>query len=371
MSIGGCGQATCLCGIESESLSIIRIGNTFIIEQVEIEDITALEATVANLAAVINDLASVYVAKPGDEMSGTLVLNGTSASARFMRDSDNPYIEWVKQDGDRIGFILASSGGLDLRMNANAGYDLTFVTDDTEERMRIKRSSGIILIGKTATDIAETGVEFQPNGIVYSTQDATGNPNYRSNKTGAADVNGATHMRIDSAGTEIGSITRASSISTGFNTSSDEDLKQGFEAISDELALYWLRVVQPMLYEHIAEPGVTQVGYVAQRVAAAWPESITLGIVRPGHGDITKRTWDADGNETTSDEVWRSWQIDYSKFSPLVHASVRAVDARVLVLEQIALEQSQRIDVLEDRLADVEDDLAGLQAAVIGLSQHG
>ncbi len=359
-----CNDRACGCAISTTTLSISGSGtpdDPWVIEQEEFTDITTLQAAVANIQAVLESLPGAYVAKAGDEMSGLLHILTSGGGLRLTRTgSDAPFLEFMRESTSRIGYIQANDPNSALQIVGESGIGIRFYTDGSSMRAMIIPSSGILALPKTATNIATTGVELQPAGSIWSTRDIVGF-NFASNKTSVADVNGAEHFRVQSAGTTIGTITRATASTTGYNTSSDEDLKQNIVEIDDQLALYWMRTVQPMLFEYIISPGVVQGGYIAQRVAAAWPESVALGIVTPGFGNIADRTWDPEGNETTPEGVWRSWQIDLSKFVPFIHAGLQAVDVRVSVLEGLVIDHA-----LE--LASLRADVTMLQQQVAALS---
>lgn len=367
-----CNDPACGCAISSTTLTISGSGtpeDPWVIEQIEFSDLTALQNAVANLEAAMNLLPGTYVDQAGDQMTGPLTIDvsGSDVSLTLKQAGDNPFVALHRQDGTRIGYLQARSGDGQLRLVTESGVDLLLLVDGTE-RMRITTGAGNVLIGKSGSDIALPGLEFLPGGSARVSRSTVGN-NFHSNKTSTADVNGAVHALFTSAGTTIGSITRATASTVAFNTSSDEDLKQNVEPLDDELALYWLRVVQPMLFEYIRTPGNQHVGYIAQRIAAAWPESIALGIVTPGHGDVNARTWDDDGNETTPDDVWQAWQIDLSKFTPFVHAGLRAVDVRLSIVEDIVAEHSAKIIDLETRVTQNTADLAALDRIVKGLGK--
>lgn len=364
-----CGDQNCGCAIASTTLDLSGSGtptDPWVIEQIEFTNLTDIENDIAAILAVLAGLPADYVNVTGDLMTGGLVINVAAGRSLSLRQAgDQPYLDWTSTDGaTRFGYIQTTvSGTMDIV--AEDGRVIRFLAASAE-RMRI-RTDGIVLVAKSSTNIALTGVEFIPTGGVLSTRAAVGT-NFRSNKTSVADVNGAIHYSVESAGTTIGSITRATVSTTAFNTSSDEELKRNIVEIDDQLALYWMRIVQPMLFEYIIEPDVAHGGYIAQRVAAAWPQAVELGIVTPGWGDITKRTWDTEGNETTPEEVWRGWQIDLSKFVPYIHAGLQAVDVRVSILEDLVGTHAVKIEALETEVVDLRDDLTALQAVVVTLT---
>jgi hypothetical protein len=365
-----CNDRACGCAISSETLVITGSGtpeDPWVVEQVEFTALTELENAVANLQAAMELLPGTYVDESGDTMTGPLIIAASGTSLIIRRtDADTPVIDFQTAAGASIGFLQAVSGGTGMGLGGRTGEIVRIIVNGSTEAMRWT-TAAIGLLGKTTSAIASTGIELHPSGSVMSTRASVGQ-NFRSNKTSVADANGEVHFRVDSAGTQIGSITRATASTVAYNTSSDEQMKRSIEEIDDQLALYWMRIVQPMLFEYIRTPNAKFVGYIAQRVAAAWPESVELGIVTPGHGDINARTWDDEGNETTPDEVWRGWEIDLTKFVPFVHAGLQAVDVRLVLVEGLVGEQALKIEALEDEVADLREDLTALQAVVAVLS---
>jgi hypothetical protein len=185
----------------------------------------------------------------------------------------------------------------------------------------------------------------------------------QSNRTGAANFDGAVHVEILSNGTQIGRITRATSTTAGFVTSSDADLKENFTAIDDSLAMQWMTTITPWFFNYKDKPDVRHVGYNAQEVAAQWPNGVSNGIIVPGHGDVNARTWDENGQETTPREVWESWMMDHSKITPILHACLLTMDrkvnnrfamntARIAALEQVVATQAGQITALQQLAAD-------------------
>ena len=193
------------------------------------------------------------------------------------------------------------------------------------------------------------------------TINAGAGPNIRSNITGAANVDGVVHVDIRSDGTQIGRITRATSSTAGFLTSSDEELKENIVLVDDDLALLWMRSIEPYFFNYIDKPDVRHVGYSAQRVAAAWPNGISNGIVAPGHGDISARTWDANGQETTPTEVWEAWMMDHSKITPILHAALQTMDRIQTARTALLAEHEARLDALEAAVATQASQITALQ----------
>lgn len=175
------------------------------------------------------------------------------------------------------------------------------------------------------------------------------------NKTGAASFDGAVHIEIRSNGTQIGRITRATSTTAGFLTSSDAELKENFTTIDDALAMQWMTTITPYFFNYKTKPDVRHVGYNAQEVAAEWPNGVANGIIVPGHGNIADRTWDLEGNETTPREVWEAWMMDHSKITPILHACLLTMDRKINARFGVG---AARISALEIRVTALETTVA-------------
>ena len=194
-------------------------------------------------------------------------------------------------------------------------------------------------------------------GPIVVDRDAT-DPNFISNKTGTSNVDGVIHLSIRSNNTEIGRITRATSSTAGFLTTSDEDLKENIRPVDDDLTLLWMRSTEPMLFDYKAQPGVRHVGYSAQHIAEIWPNAVLNGIVIPGYGNIEDRTFDEDGNETTPEGTWQAWMMDHSKLTPALHAGLRTLDRTIEARGVILAEHEARLDSLEDLVATQAEQIA-------------
>jgi hypothetical protein len=192
--------------------------------------------------------------------------------------------------------------------------------------------------------------------------DDSTNRNYISNRTGTGNVDGAVHMSIRSAGTEIGRITRATSSTAGFLTTSDEDLKDNIAEVTDDLSMQWMRTIEPLFFNYRDRPDVRHVGYCAQRVAAAWPNGVISGVVMPGYGNVEDRTWDDHGNETTPSSVWQAWMMDHSKITPILHSCLRALDATIEERGGVLDDYGTRIAALEQTVVDQATQITALQA---------
>jgi len=223
----------------------------------------------------------------------------------------------------------------------DTGYAVRFLSNNTY-RGQVD-TAGNLIWTKTATGIANTGAELTAGGSVLSTRADAGGQNYQSNKTGTGDANGEVHFSVRSAGSQIGSITRATASTTAYNTSSDERAKENIVPVPDDLALLWLQLAEPFLYNFILEPGNTTVGFVAQRLAAAWPQALDYGVVNTGNG------LDPDHPD------FIPWSIDYGKITPFLTAAVRVIERKV------AANSAEIID-LREQILELRDEVRNLTA---------
>lgn len=352
-----CGSQNCACALTSSTLTVSgngTPGSPWVVEQAEFTDITQLQVDVDNLEAAVANLPSTYLALTGGTLVGTLAVNVSGAALSLFRTGDTPFLQMMRQDGSRIGYLQGNDSSGMMVLQGDSGVGVRIATNGTY-RGQVE-TSGNLLWTKTASGIANTGVEIGFGGSVVTTRADAGGQNVQTNKTGAGDANGEVHLSVRASGTQIGSITRATVSTTAFNTSSDEEQKENFRQVPDDLALYWLEIAEPWMFNFKAEPGNETVGFVAQRLAAAWPESIDYGIVTPGFGDINARTWDADGNETTPDDVWRGWSVDYSKFTSFQQAALRAV-------RNIQKTQADEIVDLREQILELSEQVRELRNA--------
>lgn len=345
-----CGHQ-CGCALQSTTLTISGSGtpeDPWLLDIAELNDVAELQAAVSAINATLATLAATYVNTTGDTMTGVLSINPTgTVSLRLRNSNDTPLIEFRSADNaTRFAYIhgINNVSPPMLRLCADPGSVLTLRAGNND-RMRID-TSGDIQFGKTGSDINIGGVEITTTGRVWSTCAAGTDQNIVLNLTGSSAAIGKQFANFRRIGAGVGSIALATTTTVAYNTASDEDLKENVAEVDDELALYWLRITQPLLFNFKATPvdpaGPTTVGYVAQRLAAAWPEAIEYGVVTPGSGDISQRTWDRNGNETTPEGVWQPWQIDYGKLTPFLHSALQALDRQVQDL-------TARVEALETR----------------------
>jgi len=238
---------------------------------------------------------------------------------------------------DRIAYIQALDSGLIIQAGGSVvgATAIRFVFDGTE-RARFD-SAGSMFIGKISADLTVDGCELFQSGRIFSTVIAGNTPNFIANVTSGVSGNQLISFRRNNG--TIGSVTITAALTgVAYNITSDEELKENIRPIPDAEAYTAMRDIQPLLFEWKEMPGDKQVGYVAQRVAAAWPLSIKIGVVTPGKG-------------VQGDPDYMPWQMDMSKLVPVLHSALQAIDRRMELFRTQAL---NKIQELEARLTTLE-----------------
>jgi len=189
---------------------------------------------------------------------------------------------------------------------------LYFSTGDAVERMRIG-SGGNVDIGATSF-LVGSSLRNQ-NGMVARVDD---NLNSRANIYFYSGVDHTGGLFCDfntSSGGRIGSITRASSSSVAYNTSSDYRLKESITYEFD--ATTRLKQLKPCRFNWIADENNTLVdGFLAHEVSGIIPEAIT-----------------GEKDATNEDGSIKPQGIDQSKLVPLLVKTIQELEARITALE--------------------------------------
>ena len=194
--------------------------------------------------------------------------------------------------------LYLQGAGFHLWYSAVSGTAGTAVT--WQESMRID-TSGNLLIGKTATNFSNDGLELRGGGdgrlYVTNTDDAS--------TVFRRDGSNGIIQYFYRANNFVGSIS-VSTTSTAYNTSSDERLK---ENIVDASAGN-IDAIRVRSFDWKAD-GVHQPhGMIAQELVDVAPEAVTQG--------------------KTNDDMW---QVDYSKLVPMMIKEIQDLRARVAQLE--------------------------------------
>jgi len=177
----------------------------------------------------------------------------------------------------------------------------------TEERMRID-SSGIVLVGKTATNFGVEGVELRGSpsslqSVATLTRDAFNVAAFNRLST-----NG-TIIKFNKDGTTVGSISVTGS-ATAYNTSSDERLKENITDSAD--AGSKVDAIQIRQFDWKADGSHQDYGVIAQELINVAPEAVSEG-------------------DTEEDMMG----VDYSKLVPMLIKEVQSLRSRVAELENV------------------------------------
>lgn len=335
-----CDTISCGCAVTSSTLTVSGSGtpaDPWRLEQAEFTDITQLQLDVANIQATLATLPGTYVNATGDTMSGELIIS--TAAGRQLQLAETatgkPFLDFRDGAGTRCGFVQGvtasdpTSPG--LRLAADSGSPIRLYVNSAD-RMLVD-DTGIIMFKATA-GIANQGSEFTSTGSFLQTRgDTAANLQINKISTGAT-ASGTTFATFSLSSTPIGSITRnAATSAVLYNVSSDANLKTVIGELDPELAEYVIGLVTPMMYSWNEDPEhIPAIGYIAQDVAEVWPQSVGLGMVTPGVGDVSDRTWDREGNETTPDGAWMPWQMDPKVIIPVLHASLNRTTTKLSYL---------------------------------------
>lgn len=191
------------------------------------------------------------------------------------------------------------------------------------------------------------GAQIRSDGVIQGSLSGTGGattatPNLNLGRGGTPGDNGGVYASLRRSAssttpqqTQIGSITVATASTVAFNTSSDERLKTVLRDLDDDEVATILRLIAPVVFAYNVEPDVEHIGFIAQQLAATWPTFVDVGILTPGYGE----PGDPDTEHELEDGTvvvelgFVPWQIDLSKFTPLLVAGWQALDRRLAVLE--------------------------------------
>lgn len=152
---------------------------------------------------------------------------------------------------------------------------------------------------------------FSATGASNGKQIASGTASTMGSSRNATSLQG--HFSFYNGNGQVGSI-QTSGSSTIFNTSSDQNLKENFEDFDAGIIIDELNV-----YKFVWKNKDKNIGYgvKAQEAYNVFPDAIS-----PGSSDDLLGT-----------EEYERWSADYSKFVPLLLREVKALRARVAMLE--------------------------------------
>ena len=212
----------------------------------------------------------------------------------------------------------------------------------SDEAMRIDTSNRLMIGASNSLFNAQLTVN---SGSSLRAQDGyNGNPPVRMYM--GTDFTGGLFIEFTSSnGTRIGSITRASSTSIAFNTTSDYRLKENVVDLNN--ATTRLKQLKPKRFNFIGETDTTVDGFLAHEVSDIVPEAITGqkdevrefgNIVDENnniiHENVNENFEKEDGHTWVRTETRPVYQgIDQSKLVPLLTASLQEAIAKIEELE--------------------------------------
>ena len=261
----------------SERFRVDSIGNFLIGASSSVEVGSSAEAQL-----------QVTQASDGSRLGLSLIsiFNGSSPAAILALGHGRGSTSGALQDNDVLGQIRFAGGdgtdcqtiGADIKAEINGTpgsndmpTDLVFSTNSggasPSERMRIA-SSGNVFIGKTASDVSDTGVELMQNGESAFTRN-----NGSTCKFNRGTNNGIL-ISLRRSGIEGGTI-GITTTSASFNTSSsDRSLKKNFEAWTEN-TLDLFKNLNPQKFNYIVEDDGAEKtkGYIAQDLIDSFPEA--------------------------------------------------------------------------------------------------
>jgi hypothetical protein len=222
-------------------------------------------------------------------------------------------------NGVTNGNILLTTTGASGDINLSTAGTINLSVSSGE---RGRWYAGGLMVGRTTTAVdTSSGVLIVgipgngQNGQFFSTIESTGSQSnfdirrYAATAGQGATANGQFFARFLRNSTVIGSISIATSTTTGFNTSSDARLKT---EVDGESPLAVIDRLQPRWFVW-NEDQTIDYGFFAQEANEVWPNAVS-----PGGDDVNEDPW----------------MMDQSKLVGLLVGAVQELSARVEELEQ-------------------------------------
>ncbi len=176
--------------------------------------------------------------------------------------------------GTTIGsfFIMNNLDDLNI-MNQSAGGEIIFHTSTTANSLgSVHRArfnmSGDFLLGKSSSDVNNTGVELKQNGQSKFTRNSGSTAIFNRN------TNNGTCITFGRSGNVAGSVSVTTTTATFNSGSSDRSLKKNFENWTEN-TLDLFKNINPQKFNYIIEEDGAEKtkGYIAQDIVGSFPEA--------------------------------------------------------------------------------------------------
>ena len=248
-----------------------------------------------------NGNARLHISNDGDVGIGTTSPGGNRLKVQLTDDNSDSFlvkggsgqgrtniaVEAGNTDGaSSTGIKLVNSGGTTISsifimnnaddvniMNQSQGGEIIFHTSTTANSLgSIHRArfnmGGDFLLGKSSSDINDTGVELKQNGQSKFTRNGGGVAAFNRN------TNNGNCVSLQRSGTQVGSINVTTS-STSYNSgTSDRSVKKNFESWTENtLNLFKNINPQKFNYTHEDDGEEKTKGYIAQDLVNSFPEA--------------------------------------------------------------------------------------------------
>jgi hypothetical protein len=249
--------------------------------------------------------------------------SGTGPAARFYRNQATiENLRGLSIYGNQSGGFVDSTVVFGNTTDSYLAFGHHNGTSYTE-RMRID-ASGILLVGKTATNFATQGLEVRgvpgaSAALIAATRDDAIAATFRRNTSDGGLLN------FNRDATSVGSIS-VTTTATAYNTSSDYRLKENVAPMTGALAT--VAALKPVTYTWKSDGSAGQ-GFIAHELQVVMPDCVT------GKKDAVEIVddFDAKGKKIGTKEVPRYQGVDTSFLVATLVAAVQELTARLEVLE--------------------------------------
>lgn len=254
-----------------------------------------------------------------------------AAAQQVMLIGATPYLAFydgstVDNIGDRSGFIGYSDGYLNLYNQRPAGsiihntaYSHAFKVG-AKETCRIV--DGSVMVGKTASGIANQGVELFESGSIYATRPATGNPPAVLNRIASAD--GAHLLEVCRSNVLIGRIEQEGTTGSKYVSGSDRRMKTIRGDITDGTERIMAMKAYRVSWNGDPSRGITD-AFIADEMMGIVPEAVS-GTPNAVAGKPTAADDPPEGTPLMQG-------MSYEKLIPVAIAALQDTIRRVQKLE--------------------------------------